>query len=313
MNELDNALAFLSRMKQGAKDEFSYGKEDHRMIQRRAREAAGLEREGTMFEEMMGSNRTATLLKELVGKGDEEFIKARKAAGMGLSDDLATKIGQVGGVLASDLVQDRSRAVWWLLNAPQAAAQVIQDEVVKRAAPDLYKTDLQVDSYGNPIKSKQAAHQAGIADKDGRPNVGYSRTEKGYSRRRHGPGSIRALDIPTGLAINTGIGMMTPFGGAEGYKAVFPDEEDPSKTTNVIGEVGAKYILGRTGGLLPWDEFKKVRPDVSKDEYMAYKSFKHDNRTDLNPFDGDFEDERRRRNQAENEKDQMNRIDTINQ
>ena len=96
------------------------------------------------------------------------------------------------------------------------------------------------------------------------------------------------LSIPSGIAINTGIGLMNPFGGQEGYKAVFPDEEDPNKTSNVVAEVAAKYILGRTGGLLPWDEFKQVRPDVSKDEYMRYKAFKFDNDADLNPLDGDF-------------------------
>ena len=30
---------------------------------------------------------------------------------------------------------------------------------------------------------------------------------------------------------------------------------------------------------------KKVRPDVSKDEYMRYKAFKFDKEGDLNPFD----------------------------
>ena len=50
-------------------------------------------------------------------------------------------------------------------------------------------------------------------------------------------------------------------------------------------EVGAKYLLGRTGQLLNWDDFKEVRPDVSKDEYMRYKAFKFDNNMDLNPFD----------------------------
>ena len=78
---------------------------------------------------------------------------------------------------------------------------------------------------------------------------------------------------------------MTPFGGAEGYKAVFPSEEDPSKTNNPIAEVAAKYILGRTGGILPWEEFKKVRPDVSKDEYMRYKAFKFDKEQDYNVLD----------------------------
>ena len=106
-------------------------------------------------------------------------------------------------------------------------------------------------------------------------------------RRNYEPGYVDALAIPTGIAVNSGIGLLNPFGGQEGYKAVFESEEDPSKTSNVIGEVAAKYILGRTGNLLPWDEFKKVRPDVSKDEYMRYKAFKFDNEADLNPLDGD--------------------------
>ena len=62
-------------------------------------------------------------------------------------------------------------------------------------------------------------------------------------------------------------------------------EEDPTQTSNVVGEVGLKYLMGRTGNLLPYDEFKKVRPDVSKDEYDAYQAFKYDKGLDLNPFD----------------------------
>ena len=66
MSRLDNALEFLRRMKQGAADEFSYGKEDHRMVMRRARQASHEEQEGPMFTDMMGSNRTATLFNELL-------------------------------------------------------------------------------------------------------------------------------------------------------------------------------------------------------------------------------------------------------
>ena len=49
--------------------------------------------------------------------------------------------------------------------------------------------------------------------------------------------------------------------------------------------MAAKYLLGRTGDLLPYDEFVKVRPDVSKDEYQRYKAFKFDKKEDYNPFD----------------------------
>ena len=91
-----------------------------------------------------------------------------------------------------------------------------------------------------------------------------------------GPGAIQAMSIPAGIAINTGLGLMTPFGGAEGYKAALPSEEDPSKTSNVLGEVAMKYIMGRTGNLLPYEDFVKVRPDVSGEEFGRYKAFKFD-------------------------------------
>ena len=55
----------------------------------------------------------------------------------------------------------------------------------------------------------------------------------------------------------------------------------------MIAEVAQKYILGKTGGLLPYEEFKKVRPDVSRAEYKAYQADKFDNSEDWNPFDGD--------------------------
>ena len=102
-----------------------------------------------------------------------------------------------------------------------------------------------------------------------------------------GPGAIQAMSIPAGIAINTGLGLMTPFGGAEGYKAALPSEEDPSKTSNVLGEVGMKYIMGRTGNLLPYEDFVKVRPDVSPDEFGRYKAFKFDKSLDVDPRDGD--------------------------
>ena len=286
MSRLDNALEFLRRMKKGAADEFSYGKEDHRMIMRRAREASGEEQEGPMFTDMMGSNRTATLFNELRGRPDKNYVREREKANMGLSTDRATRIGQIMGVLASDIVQDRGRSIWWLLNAPQATTQVIQDAVLKNQAPELWRSRPVLDAKDNQVKSKRLAAKLGIADTQGRPKVGYSRTEDGYQERLHGPGSVAALQIPAGIAINSAVGLLNPFGGQEGYKAVLESEEDPSKTSNVIGEVAAKYVLGKTGNLLPWDEFKKVRPDVSKDEYMRYKAFKFEKDADLNPMDG---------------------------
>ena len=288
MSRLETARNFLKRMREGASKEFGYGREDQRQAYRRSRDDQNLEGDATRGEQLVGTNRTLTMLQELRGKANPADVQARQRMGMGLSDDTATRIGQVGGVLASDLVQDRGRELWWLINAPQALATLAQDVALKKSAPDLFKTKLVTDVKGNPVTSGKTAYLMDIADRQGRPKVGYSRTSQGYAQRLEEPGRVDALNIPAGIAVNTAIGLMTPFGGAEGYKAVFADESDPSKSTNPIAEVGAKYILGRTGGLLPWDEFKKVRPDVSKDEYMRYKAFKFDNKTDLNPFDGDI-------------------------
>ena len=52
-------------------------------------------------------------------------------------------------------------------------------------------------------------------------------------------------------------------------------------------EVAQKYIMGKTE-IPPYDEFVKVRPDVSKEEYAAYQAEKYDNNEDYNPLDGDI-------------------------
>ena len=56
---------------------------------------------------------------------------------------------------------------------------------------------------------------------------------------------------------------MSPMGGTDGYEALIPSEGDPQKTANAVAEAGLKYFTGRTGNLLPYDEFKQDRPDVS--------------------------------------------------
>jgi len=283
-NRIQNVLDTLRRTGDGFSTAFGEGREDHRQAARRARADRGEEIEGTKIGQMMSSNRTATLLRELVGLAKAEDIAAREAMGLGLSKDRATRTGQILGTLAGDVVQDRGRELWWLLNAPQASANVVQEMALKKQAPELYRAS-PVLLDGREVRSKRNARVAGVIDKEGRPKKGITITDGVYQQRNYEPGMVEMLSIPAGIAINSGIGLLNPFGGQEGYKAVIESEEDPSKTANVLGEVAAKYVLGKTGGLLPWDEFKQVRPDVSKDEYMRYKAFKFDNDGDLNPFD----------------------------
>ena len=94
-----------------------------------------------------------------------------------------------------------------------------------------------------------------------------------------------AATLPAVLATSFGIGNVMR---EEGYKAVLPSEGDPRQSENALAEAGSRYFLGRTGGLLPYNEFVKERPDVSKEEYYKYKTYLHNKNLDINPLDGDF-------------------------
>ena len=38
-----------------------------------------------------------------------------------------------------------------------------------------------------------------------------------YRKRQYNPGDVASLLIPTGMAINAGIGLLNPLGGSGGY------------------------------------------------------------------------------------------------
>ena len=58
---------------------------------------------------------------------------------------------------------------------------------------------------------------------------------------------IQALAIPTGIAINSGFGLLTPFGGAKDIKRHCHQKKIHLKLQMFLGEVALKYIMGRTG------------------------------------------------------------------
>ena len=309
---LKNAGDFIK----GFREDYGIGDEDARDAKNLTRELQGKQKESPKIVGMAGSHPLTYRTRELLNIADKEGIEARNALNMQLREDLspAYRAGQYAGTVAGDITQDATRRFYWLLNALQASGEVINEVVLAKAYPGLYakdpvfydtKLDKLTTTPGpnninipNPYESndKEMSHIArakGIltsVNGEERLQRGYSwDPEKNtYTRRRHKPGHIASLAIPSGIAINTALGLMTPFGGAEGYKAAVPSEEDPTKTENVVAEIGLKYLMGRTGNLLPYDEFSKVRPDVSPDEYGRYQAFKYDKNTDLNLFDGDL-------------------------
>ena len=142
----------------------------------------------------------------------------------------------MAGVVGADLASDGMRNIWWFLNAPQAIAQVAMFQGMRDAA-------------------KKNANLSGL------------HKQEALIRNRH----LRmAAAAPAWIATSMGIGN---FMRQPGYKATLPDPENPTQTTNVAGELANRYFLGRTGSLLPYDEFVKERPDVSREEYNAYKNY----------------------------------------
>ncbi len=301
-------LKNLGDAKAGFRNDLGIGPEDVRKAHYRELELDGHQPDAPKIEQMAGAWHLGNKIKEAAGQANPARLKAEREMDLGLdqSQSPAYRAGQMGAAVANDIAQDGVRKFYWLLNAAQASAEVI-NEGVQKGFNKMAHGDGPLNLYGKhtvmnaaapdvPLRvaNKSQALQQGVIEMvDGKaiPKRGVSIAGKGkdavYQERNFESGHLPWLSVPTGVAINTGLGLMTPFGGAEGYKAAIPSEEDPSKTENVLGEVALKYFMGRTGNLLPYDEFKKVRPDVSKDEYNRYQAFKYDKREDWNPTDGD--------------------------
>ncbi len=256
--------------------------------------------------------------RTLPGAFGADEVQKRKAHGIDLmKGNAAQTLGSAVGRTSSDFINNGVRSMWWLLNAPQAVVDVASEAVAGRANREgLYGLDYELrdeairrgwvkDEGGgiyepahtsvNPVNfnfskptSQDPELQRRVSQLQKRSGDLRTKDQRLYSRRRTGNNLSTLLALPSAILINQGLGLVSPYGGNEGRKAVFPDEEDPTKTSNVLAEVAAKYILGRQGDILPWSEYKKVRPDVSKDDYMRYKAYRFDKREDWNPSGGDL-------------------------
>ena len=317
-------MSTWDRFQTGFRGRYGEGREDNRLAYYLGRQAEGKDAEGSRIGTTLGTNPTFTMLRDLTGTSRPQHRQAREQRGMGLDKtDKAKMWGQVAGTVANDFTQDHTRSLWWLLNAPQATANVVSELAFAKNNPDLFRHKtknfkdfeteqngqlkqrgiprVQFDSKGGlrtegfteaqqqvNQRAYDLAIQEGYIDETGGLKKGVGIDDQGrYSKRQYDPGDVASLMIPTGIAVNAGIGLLNPLGGSGGYEAVMPSEEDPTKTSNVIGEVAAKYILGRTGNLAPYEEFVKHRPDVDIGEYNRYKAFKYDKELDYDISDGD--------------------------
>lgn len=152
------------------------------------------------------------------------------------------KLGSGMGTLIADIMQDGARNIWWFLNAPQALAQL---------------ATLQAISEGTNAAERKAL---------GLDKLPYDKKKPTFRHK----GMRLAATLPAVVGVSYAIGNL---GRQDGYKAIIPDENDPRKSADPVSEVLSRYFLGRTGRLLPYDEFVKERPDVSPEQYKAYKRY----------------------------------------
>ena len=282
------------------RDAYGEGREEWAKAYREGRQAGDKSEDAPRINEMTGAYPTGIRFKEVfqditgakLKPKEERNRMIREDLGIGAEKSRRDRAGQLLGTVAADITQDNTRSFWWLMNAAQAVGNVGAEAALAAANPKLYGQTTQRTASGAPLTNNpkgptyKIAQSRGLLDGQGRPTKGVKINADGEVQKRNfEPGDKAALLIPTGIAINAGMGLLSPFGGIEGYEAAAPDPEDKSKTRNVLEEVGLKYFLGKTGNLLPYDEFSKARPDVSKEEYAKYQAFKYGKETDLNPFD----------------------------
>jgi hypothetical protein len=284
---------------------YGEGREDWSRAYRAGRTANNQSEDAPRLTEMTGAYPTGIRIMEnlnsLIPKEAASRLKiapdtnkqlVREDLGIGLQPrGQGRRTGQMVGTLLADATQDNTRSFYWLGNAIQALGSIGQEQLLGKFAPQLYGTNPLTNAAGGQLNKKKKADREyaikqNYLDGSGKPTKGVRFDDDGnMSKRRFEPGAKAALLIPSGLAINAGIGLMSPMGGAPGYTAVIPEEDDLKVSANPVLEVAGKYLTGRTGNLLPYDEFKEERPDVSRGEYNAYKGFKYDKDVDLNPFD----------------------------
>ena len=127
---------------EGVKNDFSIGREDRQLAFYALREGKGKQKEAPRIDSLLGTNQLLTRIQEATGKIDPVKRQALKDKDIALEGSLARQAGQFVGTLGNDIVSDGTRALYWLINAPQATAEIIQEKVTaseRLGEPGLYE------------------------------------------------------------------------------------------------------------------------------------------------------------------------------
>jgi hypothetical protein len=187
---------------------------------------------------------------------------------------LESKAAYVAGRLAHDVLTDGTRVVWWALNHPLAVTGLFGDEVAIRAdlSPNYDVERQAMEARGEA--ATRAAIDAEFAKREGFSHAGEG-SGPPLTLARHAIPAL-ATAAMTQFSGNTNYLNILGGGRTPGFQAVLPSEGDPTQSENPLLELGARYIFGRTGRVLPWEQFTQERPEVSYDDYQNYAAYQFD-------------------------------------
>jgi hypothetical protein len=59
----------------------------------------------------------------------------------------------------------------------------------------------------------------------------------------------------------------------KGFEAAFPSDKSLTVPENPVKEIIGRYVMGKGGRMLPYDQFAQERPDISQEKYDKYASY----------------------------------------
>lgn len=184
------------------------------------------------------------------------------------------KAGYAVGRAAHDLLTDGSRVPYWALNHPLAITGVL-GEVAAQAAglsPDYNVLRKELEEKGESISRQKIDEE--FAKRHGFYHNGEGRGIPLTAARFALP--AMATGALTQLAGNTNYLNLLGGGRLAGYAPVLPSDGDPTQSENPALELAARYVFGRTGRLLPWEQFHAERPDIPYSDYAAAAAHQFD-------------------------------------
>jgi hypothetical protein len=187
---------------------------------------------------------------------------------VGPAGELARRAAQVAGSAVQDTQRQGMQGIYWFINAPEALASTIGQTA---------QHDLLRESKGRklPFTDRRIGQRDAVSPAGG---GGAGVQKDAFRTSGVGLRSSMPFIAATGIASGTILPQLSMAG--DGYKAVLPDSEDSSESTNPLAEAALR-VLGRKGSLQAYSDFQKARPDVSKGDYLRYQAYLQGNRNPI--------------------------------